>query len=82
MVADRYFEREEAVAARTELGIDEFSEIALAVRPREWQSGCGGQPKYTYCGQCGGVVVPDFYIMEQQPVMRCTVCKDVRDVGP
>lgn len=29
-----------------------------------FQSGCGGPPKYDYCGQCGGVVEPE----------RCTVC--------
>lgn len=80
MVADRYFEREEAVAARTELGIDEFSEIALAVRPREWQSGCGGQPT-VYCGQCGGVTEPFFLYEGQVRARVCTVCKSTRTEG-
>lgn len=39
-----------------------------------FQSGCGGPPKYEYCGQCGGVLGERFFTMEQCYVPECTVC--------
>jgi hypothetical protein len=65
MVADRYFEREEAVAARPVI---------------QWQSGCGGQPT-VYCGQCGGVTEPFFLYEGQVRARVCTVCKSTRTEG-